>query len=392
MEPEFETDTEADIDNDIEADIEAEAEAETEAETEARIAEAVARAQARVRARPGTRLQARADKRVASGRRAGSRSGAGPRTTPDGEDEAPRRGKSARWIEILEDWGALFGIGIAIVLIVLGFRFSVIGTPLAYALALGVPVVAVLSTVWSHFSMTGGGRWLGLAVAVAMVAAAETAVVGAVFPPHPDAELALAPGDQVSVDLPAGSHALTVAAHGELTGRASAEYEIDLSRGEDEVRVEGRLERAFHRGRRVRGMPTGSETVHETDLHDVTVPGDGPVEVELASLKGSMKPPLHVAIMHSRHWPRWAAIGALALVALAGIAQTVARRRRHISYLAMGCGVAAAFCLLYALYYNPDSRLGFAIGTTFFGVIAGGVGGGIVGRVIGGPVQKPTDD
>lgn len=291
-------------------------------------------------------------------------------------------------LDFLDDWGGLIAIGLAVLVIVLGFRFSVVGTPVAYLLIFGGPAVAVIATVWPHVSMRGGLRWLGVAVGLCVLLASEAAVLGSVVPPDPDAELELSVGEHAGVALPGGSHDLTVVTHALIDGKASADYEIDLRRGGDRVRVEGRLERAFHKGRRFRGMRTGGTVVHETDSHDVTVSGDGPIDVELASLTGSLTPPLHIAISRSRQWLRWAVIVGAALVGIAAIAQALARRRGHTTHLAIGCGIAAAFGALFPWYYNPDARLQFALGAAFFGLIAGSLAGGLLGRLVGGPAKK----
>ncbi len=291
-------------------------------------------------------------------------------------------------LDFLDDWGGLIAIGLTIGLIVLGFRFSVVGTPVAYLIIFGGPVVAVLATVWPHVSMRGGARWLGIAVGICVMLASEAAVLGTVFPPAPDAEVELSVGEHADVALHGASHDLTVVAHALLEGKQSADYEIDLRRENDRVRVEGRLERAFHKGRRFRGMRTGGVVVHETDSHEVTVAGNGPIDVELASLTGSLSSPLHIAISRSRRWLQWAVIAAMVLVGLAAVAQATARRRGHATHLAMGCGIAAAFGALFPWYYNPDAQLHFALGAAFFGLIAGSVGGGLLGRMVGGPAKK----
>ena len=291
--------------------------------------------------------------------------------------------------DFVDDWGSLVAIAGVIGAVILGFRVATIGTLLAYIIALGLPLTAVTATAWPHLTaMPRAIGGLGVAAGIAVALATEAAVVSAVFPPTADAELELSVGERGLVTLPAGDHRLSVSAHGQLDSTSSADYRIDLARGANRVAIEGQLEKSYRQGRRVRGIPTGSSVVHETDRHEVRLAGDGPVEVTLTSLTGTLTSPLHVAISRVRRWPIWAAWGAVGLVALAVLIQAAARRRGHASYLALGCGIAAAFAALFPSYYNPDSRLGFVIGAGFFGVVAGSVGGGILGRLIGGPIRK----
>lgn len=324
----------------------------------------------------------------------------------------------------LHDWGRLIALALAAALLVGGFVMPRMGAIEASAILLGFPLVVLgVGAVIVEEETRGAVRVLGLLVVLASLLLSGTRSVQVVWPPAPygavslgqdarrgagDLAAAMPGAGEVAntIEVPAEASALEVTVHADLGQRDSAwvHYGLVLERAGKRAFIHGELSRQVQAGQGASrwGGPSTSVRVHATEMHALSLPGPGPIRVEVDRLvtdtpdgKPNRQPdgqpdgpdhPVTISVAPVPAGVRALELGLMVLVAAALLVQVLAARRGRRVLLTSMVAAAAVFALAAGRWFNPDSPLMFAMGVALLGGSAGGLGGWIVGAVVVGIV------
>jgi hypothetical protein len=219
------------------------------------------------------------------------------------------------------------------------------------------------------------GRALALAAAVVTLVAGSLAALGTISPGAPVAEGDLAAvGD--ALPLPAGA-----AGRVHLLVRARLPPEgmprISFRFAGAERPLEGEVERTASTARVGRGARTTVTHDHSATWISGRLAGDAP-SLRLDRLTGTPVGPLHVALYPERLPLAWLVAVALAVVALAAVADA---RLGVKDQGAAAAGVVLTFAIFVTQNATPQSAVGESLASLAVGLFAGGIGGWLAGFV-----------
>lgn len=273
--------------------------------------------------------------------------------------------------ELWETW-RLPMLGLAAIALGVGAEIDGILRGEAITLLLALPVIALLASVRDA---TGWLRATGMAVGAVVVLMAALEVVFIAFPAAPIAQTKLVP--DVSVRLPVGESEFEVDTTATLAAagrQAHGRLALELGRNERHVRIQSEFAHSSGRQRvGRRSLQSGGFKVQQVSRERVSLPGDGDVDLHIASSSGAVLPGVDVAIravpLWSRLLPYVMSIAAACALAL----QAAAARRGIKTFIAAGVGVGVVLGPYLQHHLNP-----YAIGTSTLGAffVAVGVGGG----------------
>lgn len=326
----------------------------------------------------------------------------------------------------LHDWGRLIALALAAALLVGGFVMPRMGAIEASVILLGFPLVVLgVGAVIVEEETRGAVRALGLLVLLAALLLSGARSVQVVWPPAPYGAVSLGQGARGgggdlaavtpgagevantanTIDVPADASALEVTVHADLGQRDSAwvHYGLVLERAGKRAFIHGELSRQVQAGQGASrwGGPSTSVRVHATEMHALSLPGPGPIRVEVdrlvtdtPTIEPNRQPhrqpdghddgpghPVSVTVAPVPAGVRALELGLVLLVGAALLVQVVAARRGRRVLLTSMVAAAAVFALAAGRWFNPDSPLMFAMGVALLGGSAGGLGGWIVGAV-----------
>lgn len=287
-------------------------------------------------------------------------------------------------LESLEGWWQGIALAIGAALLWGGFALRWVGQIEMYVILIGFPLIAAGAAGLALREVRGAVLALGLAATLAAAGAAEARVVQVLLPPQPFATAALTTAARdATIEVPAAVQALRVIVHGDLEGAAgqsSVEYVLALERAGARHLVKGELSRQVQQGRSFGGgPPSTSVSLHQTDAHEVTLPGPGSVQVHLNAVDGEHD--LRVSIAAAAAGAHLLERGLLALIGLAAVVQALAARRQRRLPLTPLIGAAAVFAIAVGRWFTPDASLMFAIGVALLSVFSGGLGGWLIGAI-----------
>ncbi|HET9553967.1 MAG TPA: hypothetical protein VFP50_13440, partial [Anaeromyxobacteraceae bacterium] len=236
---------------------------------------------------------------------------------------------------------------------------------IVFALTLGLLVVrAALAP-----SVDPAGRTLTLVAAALAVLACAVPAIASVLPGTPLAEAELAKVGDV-MPLPAGVDGrVRLLVHAPLPQGGTPEVQFRLAGGV--APFEGQVERTISYARAGR---SGRAAIAR-DHADVWVHGSLPAgaTLKLDRLSGPVAGPLHVAVFPDYVPPVGHWLLALAVLALAAIAEA----RVGKGNVAALAGMAVAFGLLVGLNATPATAVGTSLGAVLLGGLGGALAGGL---------------
>jgi hypothetical protein len=254
------------------------------------------------------------------------------------------------------------------------------GLVLAMGIALGTVFTAFGAA--REYAGEGGKRNALYALAIIWGLCAAYPIYWGIFPGEPVASGRLGEeGSQVVLQAPDGGKAVYVHAKIKGSGEIQAPYKIDASWSGGGKAVEGSLSRNIARVRVGRRGSGTQVTEHNEEKHYLGVTR-GPVTVKLESKDTQLDNEVTVELRRALV-PPIALIVLASLLFVAAVAMDRVLDPKGRTYL----GTAAAFSLVFALYYGLDQArphrvIGPAIGSALVAVFTGALGGGAISWIV----------
>ena len=288
-------------------------------------------------------------------------------------------------LESLEGWWQGIVVAVLALLLWAGFAFPWMGRLESYLILIGLPLVALGMAGLALHEVRGAALILGLAVTLVAAVAAGARIFQALLPSPALASAVMSTeARDASLEVPGNVQALRVTVHGDLeesSEQRSVPYSLILERAGVRRLARGELSRQVQQKQGFGGgPPSKSVSLHETEVHDVRLPGPGNVQLHLSAV--DEKQDLRVTIAPAASGAHLLDRGLLAMIGLAAMAQALAARRQRRLPLTPLIGATAVFAVAVGRWLTPDSTLIFVIGVALLGVFAGGLGGWILGALV----------